>query len=477
MASEPSVIADDVPKGGRPADVLKEPVPADVLKEHLERVFHQYELREKSFRSTLFWLLTFTAFFLFLVLFPYLSIQHELLVLPERLSRTEAEIKAREARIEAFRRSQEGFERLSGVIRRGPDEMRAFLGSLARELPAPPGAGSVPPPMSAQQMNVPQMNVQQAPEPDACAALAGDERYGCRVLEHLRGRFDHYRDLLEAEVTGPLLAAGGAGAPLVDPSRLRGEIDRLEARFEARIAENPTFWRAYEEKGEFFVELEGDIGAFWQDYDRLIGAQSEALEREKAELTAAQARLRGDLADMEQLKGELKTRLDAIDTPFGKLPVGLNEAILGFPVLIAIGFLICMRQLADTARLRGAFTTLYRCRDPQGRLLSRQQIALIAPLWLDADAPGRPGALAVLTLAAPLVIFLIAVAAVAYSWLETDAFRTAGTLNLRIFCGLYGLSLLAFLMGAMDMRRALREAREMAEPEAAAGRALAIPAE
>lgn len=33
MASEPSVIADDVPRGGIPADVLKEPVPADVLKE------------------------------------------------------------------------------------------------------------------------------------------------------------------------------------------------------------------------------------------------------------------------------------------------------------------------------------------------------------------------------------------------------------------------------------------------------------
>lgn len=452
-----------------------------VLKEHVERVFHQYEVREKSFRSTLFWLLTFTAFFLFLVLFPYLSIQHELLVLPERLSRTEAEIKAREGRIEAFRRSQEGFERLSGVIRSGPDEMRTFLGSLSLDLPMPNGGGPAPPPMSAQQMDVQQMdvqqmNVQQAPEPDACAGLAGDEGFGCRVLEHLRGRFDGYRDLLEAEVTGPLLAAGGAGAPLADPSRLREEIDRLEARFEARIAENPTFWRAYEEKGEFFVELEGDIAAFWQDYERLIAAQSEVLEREKAELTAAQARLRGDLADMEQLKGELKTRLDAIDTPFGKLPVGLNEAILGFPVLIAIGFLICMRQLADTARLRGAFATLYRRRDPQGRLLSRQQIALIAPLWLDADAPGRPRALAVLTLAAPLVIFLIAVAAVAYSWLETDAFRTAGTLNLRIFAGLYGLSLLAFLMGAMDMRRAVGDAREAAQSEGAE-QTLAIPAE
>jgi hypothetical protein len=373
MSSEPKVTAEGV---------LKEHVSGDVLKEHVERVFHQYEAHAKSFRSTLFWLLTFTAFFLFLVLFPYLSIQHELLVLPERLSRTEAEIKAREGRIEAFRRSHEGFGRLTNVIRSGPDELRAFLGSVSREVP-----------MS--ERNAPfvqQTPVQQAPQAEPCAAVAGDERFSCLVLEHVRGQFDSYRNLLEAEVIGPLLAANGADAPLVDPSRLQEEIDRLEARFEARMAENPTFWRAYEEKGEFFVELEGDIGAFWQEYERLIAEQSEVLQREKAELVAAQAALLQDRADMEQLKGELKTRLDAIDTPFGKLPVGLNEAILGFPVLIAIGFLLCMRQLAETARLRRAFAALYRRRDPEGRLLTQQQIALIAPLWLDTDPSGRPPA-------------------------------------------------------------------------------------
>jgi hypothetical protein len=373
MSSEPGVTADDV---------LKEHVSGDVLKEHVERVFYQYEAHAKSFRSTLFWLLTFTAFFLFLVLFPYLSIQHELLVLPERLSRTGAEIKAREGRIDAFRHSHEGFGRLSELIGSGPDELRAFLGSLSREVP-----------MSERNAPVAQqMAVQQAPQADRCAGLIGDERFGCLVLEHVRGQFDSYRDLLEAEVIGPLLAADGADAPLVDPSRLQEEIDDLEARFGARIAENPTFWRAYQEKGEFFVELEGDIGAFWQDYERLITEQNEVLQREKADLVAAQARLLEDRADMEQLKSELKTRLDAIDTPFGKLPVGLNEAILGFPVLIAIGFLLCMRQLAETARLRRAFAALYRRRDPEGRLLTHQQIALIAPLWLDADAPGRPRA-------------------------------------------------------------------------------------
>jgi hypothetical protein len=402
----------------------------------------------------------------------YVSIQHELLVLPERLSRTEGEIKQREARIDAFRRSHEGFGRLRALIRSGPDQLREFLGSLSRDLPMTERNAPL-----AQQMGVQQMAGQEVPQVDACAGLDGDERLGCRVLEHVRGQVKGYRDVLEAEVIGPLLAIAGAEALLVDPGTLKEQMDRLEAGFEARIAENPTFWRAYAEKGEFFVELEEDIGAFWQDYERLIARQSEALQEEKAALVASQAKLVEDRAGMEQLKGELKTRLDAIDTPFGKLPVGLNEAILGFPVLIAIGFLICMRQLADTARLRGAFAALYRSRDPQGRVLTDRQIALIAPLWLDADVPGRPRALPLLVLAAPFVIFVIAVGAVAYSWQETDAFRTVGTLNLRIFAALYALGLIAFVAGAMDMRRALGDARVSAQQGADAGRALPIPAE
>jgi hypothetical protein len=136
-----------------------------------------------------------------------------------------------------------------------------------------------------------------------------------------------------------------------------------------------------------------------------------------------------------------------------------------------------MRRRASSACLRSAFPALYRGRDPQGRVLTDRQIALMAPLWLDADVPGRPRALPFLVLAAPFVIFVIAIGAVAYSWQETDAFRTVGTLNLRIFAALYALGLIAFVAGAMDMRRALRDARVSAQQGAGAGKALPIPAE
>jgi hypothetical protein len=420
----------------------------EVLKEHVERVFRQYEARDKAFRSTHFWLLTFSAFFLFLVLFPYLSIQNELRTLPARLAATEAEIQTREARIEAFRRSAEGFEQLRTMIQNGPAELRTFIGAAAR-----------PTDERSQQVQVAQQQQQQQSLAERCDGLAGEERLSCRVEVMVHEQFEHYRRLLESEVAAPLLEADGNGAPLVDPDELKAGLDRLQARFEARISDNPTFWRAYDQKGEFFVELADDVDTFWRDYEELIAQHSAVLDREKADLVAAQAELLAARADMEELKGELKTRLDAIDTPFGKLPVGLNEAILAFPVLIAVGFLISARQLADAARLRSAFGAFYRQKDPAGGLITEQQIALIAPLWLDADRPGHGRALPFLALTAPILVFVIAILAVAGSWLATEFFRAVGMLNLRIFAGLYLLGIVAILMGCAQIRRALGDAR------------------
>ncbi len=57
------------------------------------------------------WLLVFAAFFLFLVLFPYLSIQHELQTIPGEIRVLRNDIAARGARIDAYHASEKGFER------------------------------------------------------------------------------------------------------------------------------------------------------------------------------------------------------------------------------------------------------------------------------------------------------------------------------------------------------------------------------
>lgn len=433
----------------------------EVLREHTTLLFHQYEARAKSYRTTLFWLLAVSGAFLLLILFPYLSIRNELHLLPAKLERIEAEIERRDGRIDAFRRSQEGFSTLIATIRSGPEELRAFL---AAGLPS----AALPPPIGQQAQAQPFLQAapnmavqQQAPlglAAAGCDAIAGEARIGCLVEGRVRAQFEGYRQILEQGVIGPLQGGKGAGAALIRPEALKDGLARLEARFGERIAAQPAFWRTFEGKGDFFGEVESDIAAFWGEYETLLAAQSEALAQEKAALVAAQAEMRAAADQMAALQAKLEARLDQVDTPLGRLPVGLNEAILGFPVLLAAGFLLGTSQFADAVRARAAFQALYRRRDPERRILTDRQIALIAPLWIDPYERGRGWTVAVLILAAPLAIFLIAVGAVAYSWLGSDSFRAAGALNLRIFAGLYVLSLLGLGAGLMRVRAALAEA-------------------
>ena len=429
-----------------------------VLREHTTLLFHQYEVRAKSYRTTLFWLLAVSGAFLLLILFPYLSIRNELHLLPDKLERIEVEIDRRDARIDAFRRSQEGFSTLIATVRSGPEELRAFLAAGMSSDPLPPPIGQQAAPDLAIQQVLPNVQQQGPVAPAGCAALVGVARVGCLVEGQVRAQFDGYREILARGVLGPLQGSEGAGAALIRPEALKAGLDRLEAGFGERIAAQPDFWLTFQGKGDFFSEVESDIAAFWSEYETLLAAQSEALAQEKAALVAAQAEMRAAADQMAALQAKLEARLDQVDTPLGRLPVGLNEAILGFPVLLAAGFLLGTSQFADAVRARAAFQALYRRRDPERRILTDRQIALIAPLWIDPYERGRGWTVAVLILAAPLAIFLIAVGAVAYSWLGSDSFRAAGALNLRIFAGLYVLSLLGLGAGLMRVRAALAEA-------------------
>jgi hypothetical protein len=63
-----------------------------VREEHLKRIFDLYEARSRSFRTVFSGLIGFSFLFLFLVLFPYVSIQNESHRIAERLKGLPEEI-------------------------------------------------------------------------------------------------------------------------------------------------------------------------------------------------------------------------------------------------------------------------------------------------------------------------------------------------------------------------------------------------
>jgi hypothetical protein len=434
----------------------------EIEKDLTGRVFAQYEARSKSFRTTFSWLLAFAGFFLVFVVLPFMSIQYELRTLPQEIARLKMEIEARAKAADAVSRSHDGFVRLQGEIGDGPGLLRQYLIETRQNYAqvidswkrlqagtadaAPIDTGQFAPMSQTGQF---EPNNAMAPVtdplqgavaiPPACVAVAEPLVMSCLVAEQSRQLFGGYRATLETEVLGPLEAAGLLDRVGAKRESLSGGLDELEQRLNERLADKPDFWHSIDEKSSFFQALGSDMAELWGGYDDMITALSATLEDEQTRLRQIEAELADKRDEMTALREEFKSRLDQIETPFGQLPVGLNEALLGFPVLLAVGFLVCVAQLADARRLRAAFSALYRRSDPSGAVVGEREIALVAPLW-----PARERRWSRLLLPAPFLVFVLAVAVVLYSAQTTDSFRAVGLLSLRIFMVLYAVSLIAF---------------------------------
>jgi hypothetical protein len=70
-----------------------------------------------------------------------------------------------------------------------------------------------------------------------------------------------------------------------------------------------------------------------------------------------------------------------IDTSLGAIPLGVNDLVMIFPVLLAAGFYLYVSLMLEMLHIRGAFRIHSQQLDP--RLFSNAYIALIAPLWID----------------------------------------------------------------------------------------------
>src|SRR5690606_13819034 len=137
-------------------------------------------------------------------------------------------------------------------------------------------------------------------------------------------------------------------------------------------AQNGTFARSYREILTVHNETLQLVGNDLKDAARRLDETQKEVE---AELATVAARL-------EDMKG-----WQEIETPFGTLPIGLNELTLLFPVLMAAGFMLCSSLFVESLLLRREFHGLTRATDPEGVVLPDERIALIAPLWIDPLQP------------------------------------------------------------------------------------------
>jgi hypothetical protein len=303
------------------------------------------------------------------------------------------------------------------------------------------------------------------PSQDPCGALSGEAWVNCRVRQEVTRQFQEYREILRRDVVGTLQGLSGEAGDLVDRAALEGQIGDLQASFDRKLAGNPRFWRTFQGKQGFYVELDEGVGGFWSRYGSAIETHTGRLEQELNRLQAARTALEQQQARLEAQEEKVAERLSQIEFPLGKLPVGLSESVALFPALVAVGFGICASLLREAVRLRGVLHRLYQQKDPGQAILTDRQIALVAPLWIDPADPDQNRTWRLAALLSPLAVYAAACGLIVYAWTLPEGPGPGAGVSRWAYGGLYILSLIFFVHG---YRKVVAELRGY--PEARADR-------
>ncbi|MCI0699131.1 hypothetical protein L0337_44905 [candidate division KSB1 bacterium] len=433
---------------------------AKIREEHSQRVFDLYESKSKSFRNLLTGVTGFALAFFLLILLPYFSIQMQSRKIVQHLESLPAEIAQRDTSIAACQSVEKSVRTLRDEITAGPQKLRDFIRTLKNPDAQQTSLLSENPPL--QEANAPiflqmaQQNIQQSiASHDSCERLSGDEWVKCKVRAAVIREFDDYGDIINQSILPALQAPEVAGVVSLDTTSIRQGLDSLRIAFNKKFEANTEFWRTLQGKGSFFVELDEEVKRFWSKYGALLQTQSDKLKNEVAHLEESKTDLEQQVTHLEKTKEEVSARLSQIESPLGKLPVGLNESILIFPLVLAIGFWLYASSFYETAKLRRAFHDFYLQKDPQQIILTDQQIALIAPLWMDPINTEQNWKLKLAVLLLPIFFFVVACGLIIYLWTLPSALSSP--IQPWVYGGLYGLSLGLFGYGYWQVKEALQQ--------------------
>jgi cell division protein FtsB len=340
----------------------------------------------------------------------------------------------------------------------------------------------------------------------------------CLVKKKLEADWDRDFSLIRREVIEPLngIAPAIAGA-------IEGELSAVKKTFGERLEANQDFWQSITGKELFMDGLSDDFNQAFENITGIvnlrldkIAQQSTRLEAEIAELAQAGQALEDDLAvldeelkaiqaeteakfqelgdkesaiegnereqaklteqvaqiqeqlatlpdpeDIEQEREDIEERLASFESPFGVIPIGLKEAVLAYPLILAAGFMVCVLLLARLLALRREFRNSLARDQALSEADVDRRVATLAPLWFDAGRAFWANPAMVLALLIPFVLFVASGWLILNDWL-LQLGDTASATNLRAFyAGLYALGLAIFVAGLLRVQSAWAQDRAM----------------
>ena len=220
-----------------------------------------------------------------------------------------------------------------------------------------------------------------------CRDESGNDKMNCQVRQFVYAQGCHYEDIWEQDVIHHLKLLADFKPDWVSPEILNFSPSSFRKEVKQTLVASNTFWHTVEGKEGLSVQIEDAADAFWKQPLHSLG---EILKKRGKELDEKQKILKELLKEQKNIptkQKELTKRLENIASPIGKLPLSVEEALLYFPIVVALVFLMCAYLHSEMGGLRKQYYEVCLSQDDTDDFVTVERVETIAPTWVG----GKPG--------------------------------------------------------------------------------------
>lgn len=352
-----------------------------VSDDYKEKLFESYKSKSDSFDRSFAILITFSLLLIFVIILPYFSIQLQMSVITNQIELMRED----NSTIQAF--AQNLNATLDRVREQAPRDLKDFV----LDTGAPPEL----------------------------------------VVEEAKSQLDQIINTIKKNVTSPLRALHNKS--LVQLDILESKIDN-----QSQIIKNNI------RMSDFITGEQKDV-SFRRYTLNISDAIKESLDYGIVSkiLNQSMKNLNQNMVVLAEKEKNIISRINQVQFPFGNIPIGLDELISIFPIILAIGTTICVITLRDTITLRRDLDKWYQNKLDDNSISISDNLSLIAPIWINPIAPKLDRIIKFSILFVPLLIYaLIAFYQISFGWGGEDTgrlFTFPGERegNIKIFTVLY----------------------------------------
>jgi hypothetical protein len=241
---------------------------------------------------------------------------------------------------------------------------------------------------------------------------SSDEFFTCNVNQKGLSLIVSYNETIFNKVIIPLQ---GNASKLFNLTSLKLKTNDLMESFR-KVSSYLDLGESVSNKEMAATQHERLFKEYWNEFNLVIGNEIKKINPALQTLLNKHENLNSEKQQYVSAKGNITNRLNEVQFPVGKIPIGINEAISLFPFGIIAGFISLTVLFYKSIILRKKYHLQYIRRfdfnfERTGKMISEE-----LPVWIDPVSPWYTQIAKSAVIIIPFVMFLLSWSLIIQSW-------------------------------------------------------------